>query len=304
MVEVDEVPRVVDLADGAGVAAQAVAGAAAHAQDRRARRRRGGRDARDHELGLVVLGHLEGARAPGGGHRPDDAREAEHPGGAAVDVEGVEVPPAVPRHERPRLDAALGRLRFLRAPVREAERHAAQHAVLDGVERRLGRAQPRLDADEGVDVALDPGRAQLAQGLGRRAGEARLGPGAAGEAEHGQLVGLEGDVGQRVLALVDAVPRLVLVERVDVLGDERDAELAQLVLVALEHPLEGLGRGRLAVLRHELADLGLGQGSSRVQQDEHEVEESLGLHLRRRRGARDGLAAHRPDATRRIRCGP
>ena len=149
-----------------------------------------------------------------------------------------------------------------------------------------------------------PGGPQLAQRLGGRAGQAGLRPGAAGQAEHGQLVGLEGDVGQGVLALVDAVARLVLVQRVDVLGDQRDAELAQLVLVALEHPLEGLGRRRLAVLRHELADLRLGQRPARVEEHEHEVEQSLGLDLRRRRGGRAGLAAHPPNATRRIRCRP
>jgi hypothetical protein len=149
-----------------------------------------------------------------------------------------------------------------------------------------------------------PGGPQLAQRLGRRSGQAGLRPGAARQAEHGELVGLEGDVGQGVLALVDAVAGLVLVQRVDVLGDQRDAELAQLVLVALEHPLEGLGRRRLAVLRHELADLGLGQGAPCVEEHEHEVQESLGLHLRRRRGARAGLAAHPPNATRRIRCRP
>ena len=63
-------------------------------------------------------------------------------------------------------------LRGLGPPVGEAQRHPAQHAVLDRVEGRLGGAQPRLDADERVDVALDAGRAQLAQGLGRRAGQA------------------------------------------------------------------------------------------------------------------------------------
>ena len=134
-------------------------------------------------------------------------------------------------------------------------------------------------------------RSAWAAGPARR----RLRPDPAREAEHGQLVGLERDVGQGVVALVDAVARLVLVEGVDVLGDERDAELAQLVLVALEHPLEGLGRRRAAVLRHELADLGLAHRPTRVEQHEDEVEQALGLDLGRARRTAPGIAAHPPE---------
>ena len=67
--------------------------------------------------------------------RPDDARQAEGPRRAAVDVEGVEVPAAVPRHERPGLHVPLAGLGGLGAPVGEAQRHPAQHAVLDARRR-------------------------------------------------------------------------------------------------------------------------------------------------------------------------
>ena len=40
-----------------------------------------------HQLGLVVVGHLEGPGAAGGAHVPDDPREAEGPRRAPVDVE-------------------------------------------------------------------------------------------------------------------------------------------------------------------------------------------------------------------------
>ena len=69
------------------------------------------------------------------------------------------------------------------------------------------------------------------------------------------------------------------------LGHERDAEVAQLVLVALEHPVEGLGRGGPAVLRHGVADLGLRQRPAGVEQADDQVEQALGLGRRRRLGA-------------------
>ena len=54
------------------------------------------------------------------------------------------------RLDRDRLERLLERLGVGGAPVGEGDRHPADHGVLDGVERRLGRAQPRLDADEGA----------------------------------------------------------------------------------------------------------------------------------------------------------
>ena len=151
----------------------------------------------------------------------------------------------------------------------------------------------RLDADERVAVALDACGLELAQRLGGGTGQRGVRPGAAGEAEDGQLVRLEVEVGQGVVALVDAVADLVVPGAADVLGGQRDAELAQLVLVPLEHPVEGLVAGRLAVLRDDAADPRLAQGSPGVEQAEHEVEQALGLG----RGA--GGGAHAPDATRR-----
>ena len=154
----------------------------------------------------------------------------------------------------------------------------------------------------GVDVALDARGAQLAQRLGGRAGQARLRPGAAGQAEHGELVGLEGDVGQRVLALVDAVARLVLEEGsmssvTSGMPSSRSSSLSR-SNIRSKASVEAL-----AVLR-TAGGSATSQRPARVQEHEHEVEQSLGLDLRRRRGGRAGLAAHPPNATRRIRCRP
>src|SRR5690606_2347318 len=151
-----------------------------------------------------------------------------------------EVPPAVPRRETPRLHPTGARLAGPTAAVDEWDGALPDDGVLHRVERRLAGAEARLDADERAAVALHARRLDLAQRLRRPAGERRVRPGAAGQAEHRQLVRLELDVGEGVLALVDAVAHLVVPHAADVLGDERDAELAQLVLVPLEHPVEGL----------------------------------------------------------------
>jgi hypothetical protein len=81
-------------------------------------------------------------------------------------------------------------------------------------------------------------------------------------------------------------------------GLERDAELAQLVLVPLEHAPEGL-LGVLRVAGHRRADLLHGQVAPGVQQADHQVEQPLGLlrrhpatlaarRARQRRGALPG----------------
>ena len=68
-------------------------------------------------------------------------------------------------------------------------------------------------------------------------------PDLGGQADHGGLVGGEADVGQRELVGPDPVARLVVEERVHLADLDRHAEAAQLVLVALEHLLERVGRG-------------------------------------------------------------
>ena len=84
---------------------------------------------------------------------------------------------------------------------------------------------------------------------------------------------------------------IVVEEYVERLSQQGYAEVAQLVLVTLEHPVESLVGGARAVLRHDIADLGLGQWLSRVEQADHEVEQTLGLVRC------IGLSAHEVDAT-------
>ena len=90
----------------------------------------------------------------------------------------------------------------------------------------------------GVD--LDALGGQLAHRLGRTPREGRLLPRPGRHAQHGRLVGLEADLGQGRGVGGDAVAGLVVEERVERPHLDHHAELAQVVLVALEGLLEGL----------------------------------------------------------------
>ena len=98
---------------------------------------------------------------------------------------------------------------------------------------------------------------------------------------HGRwyLVGLQGDGRQLVVAASDPVAELVLVHVRVAARLERDAEVAQLFLVTLEHPPERLFAVG-AVAGHGVADLLHGQVAAGVQQADDEVEQPLCL-LRR-----------------------
>jgi hypothetical protein len=88
-------------------------------------------------------------------------------------------------------------------------------------------------------LGVDPGRAQLQQRSGCGPGQLGPLPHPGGQAEHGRLVRLERDLRQLVGLAPDPVARL-LVARGGQVGLQRDAELAQFLLVALEHPFECL----------------------------------------------------------------
>ena len=103
-----------------------------------------------------------------------------------------------------------------------------------------------------------------------------MGPHAAGQPDDGTLVGGQLHGRQGVVATVDAVALFVL-EDPDVFGDQRDAHGPQVLLVALEHPIEGLvGLDRPIGLDH-LPDALLGRRHARVEQGHREVEQSLRL---------------------------
>ena len=95
-----------------------------------------------------------------------------------------------------------------------------------------------------------------------------------------QLVGLESGVAQVVVALVDAVAVDRSVLGLDRLDGERDAHLAQVVLVALERPPEG--DEIVGVARHPLANLLGGERTRGLEQRGGQVQEPLELVHRRR----------------------
>src|SRR4029450_3280717 len=106
-------------------------------------------------------------------------------------------------------------------------------------------------------------------------GDARLLPYAGGEPEHGHLIRSEADFGQRVAVPVDPIAELVVRPRLQVPGLQRYAHFAELILVALEHALEGVVAFAVRILRHRASDLRLCQGTAGRQQADDEVEEPL-----------------------------
>ena len=228
----------------------------------------------------------------------DGALEPAEPEGAlvaAVDVEAGEVPAAVPVLQRPRLHVARRQLAVVLAVV-EGDRLQGRHGRVHGLEGRLLGADARLGAGGDRLVDLDAREPQLAQARRGGAGDARRRPRPRGQRQGRDLVGLEADGRQRGLARVDAVADLVVEEDVEDGRRDGDAHLAQLVLVALEHPVEGLVGGRRGVGRQRLADLLLRDRSPRGLQREDEVEQPFGLVGRGRRRAHRDL----PEGARRV----
>ena len=281
-----------------GAAPQRVATPVADPQRRHPRRRRRDLGGVDHHPGVVVLGDVVGAGRTAGGDGGVDPSHPEHPSGAPVEVVAGEVPAPVPLGQPPRLEVPRTALRVGLA-VPEGHRAPVTHRPAERLERLLRGADHRLDADERGVVHGDAGGAQLAQGARCRAGQAGPRPGARGEGQGRHLVRLERDLRQRILALVDPVAELVVEDGVDHGGHERDAELAQLVLVALEHPVEGLVGGGAVVLRDGRTDPGLRQRHPGREQRDDEVEQALGLDLRR--GVHGRLPAHSAEPTRATR---
>ena len=122
-----------------------------------------------------------------------------------------------------------------RGPVGEAHAASLRHGFGGAGQVRVGLAAERRRAQARQDPAVGA-REQLADGL--------LGRDVAGRTDRDEqrreLLGRERDVGEVVAVLVDRVPVL------DVPGVRRDhldrhADVAQDVLVALEHPLGGGG---------------------------------------------------------------
>ena len=187
----------------------------------------------------TVGGERAGARADLAG----DPGEPEDPLGAAVAVPAGQVPVAAPALQRPRLDLALLGAGGVGLAVVEDDRAAVaagQHQRLErGLVDRDARFEGAVLASYGSSASGMPGGAQLLQGAAGGAGEPGLLPDLGGEAEGGGLLGVQRDGRQPVAVAAGEVAGLA----VQVLhGLDDQAEFAQIVLVALEHPVEGRRR--------------------------------------------------------------
>ena len=143
----------------------------------------------------------------------------------------------------------------------------------------------------GSSASRHPGGAQLLQRAAGGAGEPGLLPDLGGEAQGGGLLGVQGDRRQPVAVAAGEVAD-VAVEALHRLDDQ--AELAQIVLVPLEHPVEGVvtgGRGEAAGRARVRIPVGL-DGSPQLtlaerapgpQQAQRQIHQPLGLGNRHRR---------------------
>src|SRR4051812_1958568 len=100
----------------------------------------------DDDRSYVDVGRYdELARLAGRPDVPAHAVEPEHPRLPAITVLPREIPAAVPRHDTPRLDVALGARRRTGAFVLEGHDLAVAHRLPERLEHRLRRGHVRLD---------------------------------------------------------------------------------------------------------------------------------------------------------------
>lgn len=196
------------------------------------------------------------------GDARSDPGQPEGAGGVAVAVVAHQIPAALLGDHAPGLDGAGGVRLGPRRPVRKLHgltgvdggQQDSEHffrAAQSGHSGRGGDGDRRR-VIQGVDV--DAGRAQLEQrALGRGDQFGRL-PQLGGHRHRRRLVRGQVDRRERIGVAVDAVA-LGGVHRRDPPHLQRDAQVAQLVLVPLEHAGERLGADALRVTRHARPDL-------------------------------------------------
>ena len=95
-----------------------------------------------------------------------------------------------------------------------------------------------------------------------------------GQAHDGSLICLETDLGEFETGPADAVADLVVEGLLDGSQLDRDTEDAQLLLVPVEHPVEGLVT-EIVVALDRLPDLRLRDEGTRHQQTDREVHQPL-----------------------------
>lgn len=133
---------------------------------------------------------------------------------------------------------------------------------------------------EGVGVVGEPGRAQLVERAAGGAGQPGLLPDLGREAEGCGLLGVEGERREAVGVAAGVVADLA----VDVVhGLDDQSELAQVVLVPLEHAVEGVVVARFEVRLDGAPELSFGQGAPGPEQTQCQVHQPLGLGNRHRR---------------------
>ncbi len=237
----------------------------------------------DHLAHVRAVRDLDAARRPGQLHRPGDAAEPEHPRRVAGPVVAGDVPAAAPVHHAPRLEGPLRHLGTAARQVGEGDRPAVADRLPQRAERGLLRGQSRLDAGRrarrAVAVGLPARRAQLKRGARGRAGQLGGLPDPRRDAEDGGLVGLQVDLWQLVVLAADPVAEVV-VDRVRAAGLQRNAQVAKLLLVPLEHALERLLLIRVPADRGP--DLLGGQVPARGEQEDDDGQEAFGPALRQR----------------------
>ncbi len=231
-----------------------------------------------------MLGHGAEEGAGAGADLAGDPAEPEDPGGLAVAVPAGQVPVAAPAFQGPGLDAALLGGGGAGLAVLEGDRAA----VAGGGEQRFERGLAGGDArfEDGSALGLgegDAGGAQLLEGAAGGAGHLGLLPDAGGEGERGGFLGVEGDLRQAVAVGAGEVAEFA-VEGVLVDVDDQ-SEFAQVVLVPLEHPVEGFLAAVLpgfAVGLDGFPQLLLGERTSGVHQAQGEIHQPLCLGDRHR----------------------
>ncbi len=259
-----------------------------------------GREPAGHRTDVDSRRYVVGPRGADPACASAHAREPEDALVAAIGVEPHDVPTSGVAGHPPRLQVPGPALGLPRAGVLELDRVTLLGRLPEHLEGGLLRAQARLGDLQRGRVDVDAGRSQLAHGLGGRLGQRRVLPHPGGEPDDRRLVGLERDVGQGELVGADPVAGFVVEVRIDLADLDRHTQAAELLLVALEHLLEGV-RGGVGV--DDGADAVLGDVVPLDQQHDQQVQQPLALRHRHPRDAiRSRGRRSRRRACRRPRC--